>query len=88
MLAIFMVMATITVYFYVGETMGLQKAQKKLLFVPGAPWGRKLKEGEIPHSPAPLDRHGKYNLVQQQKDRNQTLNLTTTSASTTNTTMP
>ena len=63
MLGVFMVIATITVYMFVGETLGLQKAQKKLLFVPGGPWGRKLQEGEVPHSPAPLDRQGRYNLV-------------------------
>ena len=34
-----------------GETMGLSKAEKKALYVPGGPWGRKLLPNEQPYSP-------------------------------------
>ena len=45
--------AFIFLYFYLGETRGLTNEQKKSLYCPGAPWGRKLKEGEIPNTPLP-----------------------------------
>ena len=35
-------------YFYVPETKGLNEAEKKRQFYPGAKWGRKLREGEEP----------------------------------------
>ena len=41
--AILSVIAFIFLYFYLGETMHLSKAEKKNLYVPGGEWGRKLK---------------------------------------------
>ena len=84
MLAFFSLVAGVLVLLYVGETMGLQKAAKKLIYVPGAPWGRKLKPGEIPHSPAPLDRRGKYSIVGQDGvNLNKTVETTSKSMSST-----
>ena len=34
-------------YFFVGETKGLSDKQKKELYIPGGPYGRKLKPDEI-----------------------------------------
>ena len=42
MFAIFSIIAAIILYFFMGETMGLSKAEKKALYVPGGAWGRKL----------------------------------------------
>ena len=42
MFAIFSIIAAIFLYFFMGETMGLSKAEKKALYVPGGAWGRKL----------------------------------------------
>lgn len=36
------------IYFYIGETRGLSEKEKKEIFMPGANWGRELKEGEKP----------------------------------------
>ena len=35
-------------YFYVAETKGCSEREKKSLYVPGAPFGRKLRPGEEP----------------------------------------
>ena len=43
--------AFVVIYFYLGETMGLSRAEKLGLYVPGGPWGRKLKPGEEFKSP-------------------------------------
>ena len=51
--AILSLCAFFFLYFYLGETRGLTNEQKKSLYCPGAPWGRKLKEGEIPNTPLP-----------------------------------
>ena len=54
MFAVFSFVATVLIYMYVGETMGMTKKEKKALYIPGAPWGRKLKPGEQePASPFP-----------------------------------
>ena len=34
-------------YFFVGETKGLTDAEKRSLFRPGKPYGRKLRPGEV-----------------------------------------
>ena len=38
--------SVVFVYFYVGETKGLSDREKKEIFMPGATWGRPLREGE------------------------------------------
>lgn len=38
--------SVVFVYFFVGETKGLSDREKKEIFMPGANWGRPLKEGE------------------------------------------
>ena len=43
---IFMVIATIFVFFFVGETKGLSETEKKEIYLPGAKYGRNLKPGE------------------------------------------
>lgn len=43
--------AVFFLYYYLGETMGLSKAEKKAIYVPGGEWGRKLKQNEMPYSP-------------------------------------
>lgn len=49
--AILSACAVVFLYFYLGETMGLERAEKKGLYVPGGAWGRKLKPDEVPYSP-------------------------------------
>ena len=39
--------SVVFVYFYVGETKGLSDREKKEIFMPGATWGRPLREGEL-----------------------------------------
>ena len=46
MFGIFNVLATIFVYFSIGETKGLSETEKKEIFLPGAKYGRALKPGE------------------------------------------
>ena len=43
MFGILSAIAAVFLYFYLGETMGLSKAEKKALYVPGGEWGRKLE---------------------------------------------
>ena len=40
--------SVIYIYFNVGETVGLSEKEKKEIFMPGAHWGRKLRNGEQP----------------------------------------
>ena len=40
--------SVIFLYFFVGETKGLSEREKKEIFMPGASWGRELREGEQP----------------------------------------
>ena len=49
--AFFSLIAAIFLYLFLGETMGLSKAEKKAIYVPGGEWGRKLKPDEQPYSP-------------------------------------
>ena len=35
-------------YFFVGETKGLSEREKKEIYMPGATWGRNLRQGEKP----------------------------------------
>ena len=42
MFSFFSFMAILFLYFFLGETMGLSKSEKKALYVPGGAWGRKL----------------------------------------------
>ena len=46
MFAIFSLAAVFFVYFFVAESKGLSDRDKKALYVPGAPFGRKLRSGE------------------------------------------
>ena len=62
MFAIFSFIATVFLYCYLGETRGLTKFEKKSLFVPGGPWGRKLKHGEQPSTPMTYMKRDKYML--------------------------
>ena len=39
--------SAVFVYFFVGETKGLSDREKKEIFMPGANWGRPLREGEL-----------------------------------------
>lgn len=38
--------SVIFIYFFVGESKGLSEKEKKEIFMPGATWGRALREGE------------------------------------------
>ena len=40
------VVSVFFIYFFVGETKGLSEKEKKEIFMPGANYGRKLREGE------------------------------------------
>ena len=62
MFAIFSFIATVFLYCYLGETRGLTKFEKKSLYVPGGPWGRKLKHGEQPSTPMTYMKKDKYML--------------------------
>ena len=62
MFAIFSFIAFVFLYIFLGETMGLSKFEKKSLYVPGGPWGRKLKHGEQPSTPMTYMRQNKYML--------------------------
>lgn len=42
--------SVVFIYFFVGETKGLSEKEKKEIFMPGATWGRVLKDGEQPYS--------------------------------------
>ena len=42
----FSLIAVVFVYFCMDETKGLSEKQKKSLYIPGAKYGRKLREGE------------------------------------------
>ena len=57
MFSIFSLAAVFFVYFFVAESKGLSDRDKKALYVPGKPFGRKLRSGEnepeIPHTPVP-----------------------------------
>ena len=44
--AVFSMIATFFVYFYMGETKGLTEKKKKALFIPGGKYGRRLRPGE------------------------------------------
>lgn len=55
--AVFSAGAVVFLYFYLGETRGLERAEKKGLYVPGAAWGRKLKPDEVAISPFIGRRH-------------------------------
>ena len=46
MFAIFSLAAVFFVYFFVAESKGLSDRDKKALYVPGKPFGRKLRSGE------------------------------------------
>ena len=46
MFSIFSLAAVFFVYFYIAESRGLSDRDKKALYVPGAPYGRKLNQGE------------------------------------------
>jgi len=45
--AIISAFATLFLYCYLGETMGLSRSEKKSIYVPGAQWGRKLGPTEV-----------------------------------------
>ena len=63
MFAVFSFIALVFLYLYLGETKGLTKFEKKSLYVPGGPWGRKLKHGEQPSTPMTyMKRDNKYML--------------------------
>ena len=47
MFGVFNVIATIFVYFSIGETKGLSETEKKEIYLPGAKYGRALKPGEL-----------------------------------------
>ena len=59
----FSAVAVFFVYFYIAESKGLSDREKKALFIPGAEYGRKLREGEtqpqIPHTPVPAAQYNK-----------------------------
>ena len=40
--------SVVFIYFFIGETQGLSDKEKKEIFMPGANWGRALKDGEQP----------------------------------------
>ena len=46
MFSVFSIAAVFFVYFYIAESRGLSDRDKKALYVPGAPFGRKLNQGE------------------------------------------
>ena len=57
MFGIITAISVVFIYFYVGETKGLNEKEKKELFMPGATYGRKLFPGEKP--PAELGQEHK-----------------------------
>ena len=65
MFSVFSVFAVFFVYFFIAESKGLSDREKKALYIPGAKFGRKLREGEMhpyfQHTPVP----GKYKKVDQ-----------------------
>jgi len=40
--------AVVFIWFFMGETKGLSEKEKKEIFMPGAVYGRNLREGELP----------------------------------------
>ena len=46
MFGILSLIAVVFTYFFLDETMGLSEKQKKALYIPGAKFGRKLREDE------------------------------------------
>ena len=78
--SIMSLVAAIFLYCYLGETRGLTNEQKKALYCPGAPWGRKLKEGEQPKSPLPSFKSISRDSSFVKKD-NTRLNMTETAMS-------
>ena len=52
MFGFFSACAVIFEYFFVAETKGLSEREKKGLYYPGAPYGRKLKPDENPTRPS------------------------------------
>ena len=46
MFSVFSVFAVFFVYFFIAESKGLSDREKKALYIPGAKFGRKLREGE------------------------------------------
>ena len=38
--------SVVFIYYFVGETKGLSEREKKEIFMPGATWGRPLRDGE------------------------------------------
>jgi len=46
MFGVFSCIGLLFIYFYVPETSGLSEAEKREIFMPGAKYGRKLREGE------------------------------------------
>ena len=44
---LFTTCSIIFTYFYIGETKGLSDKQRKELFIPGAKYGRKLRQDEV-----------------------------------------
>ena len=44
--AAFTILSAVFIYFFVGETKGLSDKEKKEIFMPGATWGRPLKDDE------------------------------------------
>ena len=63
LMGILSVFAFIYLYIYFGESMGLSRAEKKALYVPGAQWGRKLKPHEVAQSPYMPHLPAKYKRV-------------------------
>ena len=59
MFSIFSVAAVVFVYFFIAESRGLSDRDKKALYIPGAPFGRKLHEGDrqLTHTPVPTRRY-------------------------------
>ena len=41
------ILSVLFTYFCIGETKGLSNKQKKSLFIPGGPYGRKLQTGDV-----------------------------------------
>lgn len=76
--AVLSAMATVFLYFYLGETRGLTRAQKKAIYVPGALWGRKLKPNEQSQSPyMPSNRkESKYSTLKTEEVDDLNLNQT------------
>ena len=63
LMSILSVFAAIFLYCYFGESMGLERAEKRALYVPGAQWGRKLKPHEVAQSPYLPHMPAKYKRV-------------------------